>query len=94
MSRELTVAECEKLQKRCKDAFGNRYPYKGRWHDSASPYRMPDETLPKGWVFVHIPTWGLHVRREDDTDYKKDLESWGLHARREDDTDGKKDSES
>ncbi len=71
--RTLTVAECLATQRRSVDAFGSRYPYKGKWHDYASPYPMELVLLPPGWVFVSICTWGLHIRKQSETDYMEDL---------------------
>lgn len=71
--RTLTVKECKATQMRHKDHWGNKHPYKGQWHDSASPYSMKPVKLPKGWVFVSILTWGLYIRKINDTDYMNDL---------------------
>jgi len=68
MPDKLTVKECERLQNRHTDHWGNRYPYKGKYSWSGQQH-----TLPEGWVFIYIPTWGIHVRKSDDTDYMNDL---------------------
>lgn len=72
--KSLTVKECEALQLRESNAYGDKWPYKGHYptgylHQTPS---IPD--LPIGWQWVKIPTWGFHVRRVNDLDYMKDLE--------------------
>ena len=62
----VTVKECERVQRRSLDHYGNRYPYKGRYYGA-------DMVLPNGWRLIHIPTWGIHIRRDGDTDYMEDL---------------------
>jgi len=69
----LTIKECEATQIRHEDGYGIKHPYKGRWHDSASPYPVPEAELPEGWVFIRIPMWGIYIRRKDDINYMKDL---------------------
>lgn len=66
--KKLTIAECIKAQRRTANGYGDHWPYKG--------YNYPKDEhydLPEGWVYVYIPTWGCHIRRKDDQDYKKDL---------------------
>lgn len=73
-NHKLTVKECESYQRRNTDAYGTRYPYKGKYHDYGSPRPLGDPPdLPEGWVYVSIPTWGLHIRKVTDQDYTKDL---------------------
>jgi len=78
----LTVKECKKLQVRCKNAFGDAWPYKGHYHPLIGPIRYnggctrddewwPGEVgsvpiVPKGWEVRHIPTWGYHVQKTDE----------------------------
>ncbi len=71
--RTLTEKECIASQVRRKDAFGNKHPYKGRWHDSAHPYPMEETELPEGWVFIWILSWGMYIRRKGDTNHTEDL---------------------
>lgn len=73
MNDSLTKQQCEALQHRKKDAFGSRRPYKG--HFSAASYNKALPDIPDGWVWIHIPSWGIHLRREDDLDYTQDLEN-------------------
>lgn len=68
--KKLTIKECETAQRRMTDAYGSKYPYKGSayWHGLNG-----SEPLPAGYIWIHIPTWGIHLRRVDDTDHMADL---------------------
>ena len=64
MVSKLTVKQCEKLQIRRANAFGDRWPYKGLFHASGSPYPCPETPeLPEGYEYRSISSWGLHVQR-------------------------------
>lgn len=69
----LTKAECKSLQRRQANAYGDKWPYKGHYSYSHTTHSPPLPDLPEGWQWVCIPTWGMHVRKDDDLDYKKDL---------------------
>ena len=73
---KFTEKDCKAAQRRATDHWGERHPYKGK-----PPYNPPDgygafnSTLPDGWVWVEIPTWGSHIRKVGDEDWRNDL-SW------------------
>jgi len=86
----LTVKDCEKLQRRQKNAFGDKWPYKGHYLPLIGPIRYnggcireeewyPGEIglepiVPEGWEVRYISTWGYHVQ-------KTELDIWGIsHA--------------
>jgi len=70
---KLTIKDCEKLQKRHKNAYGDRYPYKGLIQATGAINPPPLPELPDNYVYVHILSWGIHVRHINDQDYKNDL---------------------
>jgi len=73
MAEFLTVKQCEALQRRKANAYGDRWPYKGHYPTGYLHENPPIPELPTGWQWVHIPTWGLHARQDNDLDYKNDL---------------------
>ena len=73
MAEFLTVKQCEALQRRKANAYGDRWPYKGHYPTGYLHQSPPIPELPTGWQWVHIPTWGLHARQDNDLDYKNDL---------------------
>ncbi len=71
--RTLTVKECQASQVKREDSYGTKHPYKGLWYSTGSPTDMVPVRLPPCWVMVHIPAWGLYIRKITDQDYTKDL---------------------
>jgi len=65
---ELTEAQCEQSQRRLKNGYGDKWPYKGYNYDHSGNYTLPD-----GWEFIYINTWGVHIRRSDNLNYMDDL---------------------
>ena len=68
MTHHLTHKQCETAQRRVANGYGDKWPYKGYNYPKDHDYDLPD-----GWVYVYIPTWGIHIRRVGDEDYKNDL---------------------
>jgi len=64
----LSVKQCQTSQKRLANSYGDNWPYKGYNYPKDKAYN-----LPTGWVYVHIPTWGVHIRKENDLNYMADL---------------------
>ena len=71
--RTLTVKECEKLQHRAVNGYGDKWPFKGFFATGNMYHHGPLPNIPEGWQWVHVATWGMHVRRDDDIDCSKDL---------------------
>jgi hypothetical protein len=56
----LTVKECKYITTHVKsDSYGTPDYHKGRCFSFGL---TGDEELPKGFEFIHIPSWGLHLR--------------------------------
>lgn len=70
MTEKLTEAQCEATQTRSKNAHGDKWPYKG-YVGERSIGPLPE--VPGGWEYIYIPTWGVHLRKSDDLDYRRDL---------------------
>ena len=66
--RTLTEKECKQSQLRIANGYGDKWPYKGYNYDKFEHYNLPE-----GWTYIFITTWGVHIRRVDDTNYMNDL---------------------
>jgi len=73
MIEVLTVKQCEDLQIRKANAYGDKWPFKGHYSTGYLHENPPIPDLPVGWQWIQIFTWGLHVRRDNDLDYMNDL---------------------
>ena len=58
----MTAAQARKIANGRKfDHWGNGDPYCGRaWSHGL----RGDESVPAGYQFIHIPTWGIHLVKE------------------------------